>query len=229
MTLTTGTDPGNGAASRTAGAPQSRRPPAGAPSTTQRRLARNRARMLLGAFLVAACGLLGAMVVSSASDRQSVVAVARRVPAGQVIERDDLRRAMASVEGGGGIIPASQADRLVGQVALVDLVPGSLLAPGQSGGSRPARPGQAVVGATLKDGQFPIDLQVGSPVGVVILPGHQGTALAVPRPITATVVALGRSADAGPIPVSLSVPPDAATEVAVAGAEGRVALVELAR
>lgn len=198
-------------------------------STTQRLVARNRGRALLGVFLVASFGLLGAMVVESASDRRGAVAVARRVSAGHLIEREDLGQVMVAVDGRDAVIDATEVDGLVGQVALVDLVPGSLLSPGQLGGSRPARRGQAVVGATLKEGQFPIDLQVGSPVSVVILPEQPEAGAPPARPVSGTVVALGRSANGGSTPVSLSVPPEAAAELAVAGAQGRVALVELAR
>ena len=198
-------------------------------TTTRRRIVRNRGRVMLGIFLVAACGLIGAVAATSTSDRRPVVAVARRVPAGHAIEQADLTRSMVSVDRGGAVVPGTDFDRLVGQIALVDLVPGSLLAPGQFGGSRPSTPGQAVIGATLKDGQFPMDLQIGSPVSVVVLPDAAQTGTASPLPVRATVVALGRSTQGGPIPVSLSVPPEAATGLAVAGAQGRVALVELAR
>ena len=229
MSVTTQAGSSNGSLSRTPGSGRDPRPTPGLPTTTQRRLARNRGRVLLGAFLVTACGLLGAMALTSTSNRHPVVTVARRVPAGQAVQRADLGRAMVAVDAGTGVVPGSEADRLVGQVALVDLVAGSLLAPGQVGGSRPASPGQAVIGAALKDGQFPLDLQVGSPVSVVVLPDPAQPAGSTPDPVRATVVALGRSTQGGAMPVSLSVPPDAATDLAVAGAQGRVALVELAR
>lgn len=229
MSVTTRAGSSNGSLNRPPGAGGDPRRAPGPTTTTQRRLGRNRGRVMLGAFLVAACGLLGAMAVTSSSDRHPVVAVARRVPAGQAIQPADLGRAMVAVEAGAGVVPGSETDRLIGQVALVDLVPGSLLAPGQVGGSRPATPGQAVIGATVKEGQFPLDLQVGSPVSVVVLPDPAQPAGSTPDPVRATVVALGRSTQGGAMPVSLSVPPNAATDLAVAGAQGRVALVELAR
>jgi len=184
---------------------------------------------MLGAFLIVACGLLGAMAVTTTSNRHPVIAVARRIPAGHVIGQADLGRVMVSIDSTAAVVPEADADGLVGQVALVDLVAGSLLAPGQVGGSRPAGPGQAVIGATVKDGQYPIDLQIGSPVSVVVLPDTAQPAASPAVPVRATVVALGRSVQGGAMPVSLSVPPESATELAVAGAQGRVALVELAR
>ena len=229
MNLTSRTVSGNGSVKSPVVPGRDPRQAATPTTTTQRRIVRNRGRIMLGVLLVAACGLVGAVAATSTSDRHPVVAVARRVPAGHAIEQADLTRSMVSVDRAEAVVPGADLGRLVGQVALVDLVPGSLLAPGQFGGSRPSTPGQAVIGATVKEGQFPMDLQIGSPVSVVILPDAAQTGAVSPLPVRATVVALGRSTQGGPMPVSLSVPPEAATGLAVAGAQGRVALVELAR
>lgn len=86
--------------------------------------------------------------------------------------------------------------------------------------------GRAVIGASLRDGQFPAELVAGDRVQVVVLPSETATGdVSSPSaPIDATVVGI-RPLDQGGVSVSLAVDPSDAADLAVAGARSRLSLV----
>lgn len=218
--------PHNGTAPRAGGpaAPPIRQ--AAAPSSPARSR-RNTGRVALG-VLVLVMSALGAVVLfSSAADRVAVIGIARDVPAGKAITESDLRE--VSISGGDGLrtLPADDASKVIGQTATVGLVGGSLLSPGQLTDGPSLPDGTVVAGAVLKGGQYPVGLAIGDSVDVIetTSPDASGTGEPVSRG-TATVIDLSESTDGQSLlTVSLAIPSDSATEIASAGAAGRLSLV----
>src|SRR5262249_25166864 len=106
-------------------------------------------------------------------ERVDVLAVAADVGRYERIDRSDLK--IVQVESGPEIdtVPAEQVDDVVGRIAAVDLVHGSLLTPDQliRRGERVVGPGEAVVGAGVKPGELPPDgMRPGSDVLAVLRP-----------------------------------------------------------
>lgn len=188
---------------------------------------RNRTRIAVGVFAMLACALGAGVAFTTAADRSPVLVVARPVTAGSTIESSDLREELVGSSPAASTVAASRRASIVGRTAAVDLVPGSLLSSSQVSDGPAAGTGQAVVGATLKEGQFPVELGVGDHVLAIVLPSESAdpTGGATPTPIAATVVGVRPLDDGGGIAVSLAVRPDQAPALAVAGARARLSLV----
>lgn len=125
-----------------------------------------------GVVVVLACVLAVALVFVHAGGKVSVIKVARAVPAGHVIQQDDLTTAeMASND-----LPAYAGDHMkevIGKTAAVGLVPGQLLNKAMVT-SRAATPtGYVVAGVALKPGQLPAGgVAAGDLVMVILLPAQ---------------------------------------------------------
>jgi len=184
------------------------------------------------------CCFLGALVFGALHlrlDRRSeVLAVARPVAAGQVVQAADLRVVRAPSIGGVSPLAASAESRVVGRPAAVSLVPGALLVQADLGSGSLVGAGQAVVGVALKPGQLPGVLRPGDRVLVVDTGSSQvsagGLSSGSPAPpVTASVLSLSASPDGtGNSVVSLVVFEGDAPSVARLAAGGRVSLVLLA-
>jgi Flp pilus assembly protein CpaB len=173
-----------------------------------------------------ACALAAGVSFSNVANRTPVLVVARPVTAGQVIQSTDLREALVGSDAQGATIAADRRSSIIGRTAGVDLVEGAILAPAQLADGPAAGTGQAVVGATLKEGQFPVELSVGDRVLAVRLPSASATAGGdPPTPISATVVGVRPLDAGGGVAVSLAVTPNLAPELAVAGARSELSLV----
>lgn len=123
-----------------------------------------------GASLVVASAVGFAAVVAMAGERESVLAVARDLPAGHVIEPRDLREAQVAADS--GVVPAGQAASVVGKAVAVPLAAGSLLAPGQVGGDAAyPPPGHSEVSFQVAAGDAP-ELEQGQ--NVAVFPGPSG-------------------------------------------------------
>jgi hypothetical protein len=175
-------------------------------------------------------------VVRSAGERTDVLAVASDVARHERIERSDLSVVRVGSDPGLEMIPSGQLDEMVGRVAAVDLVPGSLLAPDQvvQEGQRVVGAGEALVGARLKAGELPPDgVRAGSDVMVVVRPTSPamtrgGDASAGTVEVQGWLLSLGEADQAtGAQSLSLVVPRSAAAGVAAAAADGQVSLVVL--
>jgi hypothetical protein len=177
---------------------------------------------------------LGAVVVyGQAGDRKSVLAMARTVEIGEVVEAGDLRAVQVSSDPGVRTVPSVDRSRVVGRPAAVRLLAGSLLSPAEVGEGAGLADGMALIGAVLKAGQFPIGLAPGDTVSLVetasptSAPYGGGT---TSEPSTATVVAVEPGADgSGNTSVSLQLPTAAAKAMASAGAAGRLNLIVVDR
>ncbi|WP_230203217.1 SAF domain-containing protein [Parafrankia discariae] len=196
-------------------------------------------RALVGVLLVALSVAAFLVISGEREGRREVLVVARDVPAGRVLTVQDLRPVSVGAGAGVDVVAADAVDAVVGRVAVVPLVAGSLLPAGAVGDrSRVPPAGQAVVGAALKAGQFPPGLIRGDGVSVILTPGSTSAAdptVAAPasgspaRSVPGLVVTVqGDEADpagAGGVVVSLQIAEGDAETVAEAAAAGRVALV----
>jgi flagella basal body P-ring formation protein FlgA len=185
---------------------------------------------LAGLTAVVLGALLFAGLYVGLDRRRPVLVVTRPVAAGALITAEDLGEAKASV-GPSMALSASRRRDVVGKAAATGLVPGSLLAPSQVGGSSALQRGEALVGLSLKSGQFPAALRPGARVQVVDVGRPSGTADQT-RPVvlseTAVVTAVGRpEASTGATPMSVSLPEREAAAVVAASAAGRASLVVL--
>ena len=101
--------------------------------------------IVVGIALAMVGALVAVWLVASAGERTSVVVVARDVPYGATLTAQDLTTADVSLASSVASIAADDASSLVGRVAAVGLVAGSVLAPGQVTTASP--PGHDEVGA----------------------------------------------------------------------------------
>lgn len=194
---------------------------------------RNRSRVAGGALLMTVCTLAAVVVFGQAGDRKSVLAMARTVEVGEIVEASDLRAVQVSSDPGVRTVASMDRSRVVGHPAAVRLVAGSLLSPAEVGEGAGLPDGMALIGAVLKAGQFPIGLAPGDTVSLVES-ATPTSALAAgvtsSEPPTATVVAVQPGADgSGNTSVSLQLPTAAAKIVAGAGAAGRLNLIVVDR
>jgi hypothetical protein len=181
--------------------PTAQHPPTGAPTRRVWRAAHRRRRIPLlsvGGLLVVVCVLGYSYGALRLGDRQQVLVVTRPVPAGQPLTGADLTAVAAARDRQVPLIPATQTGRVIGQVAVVPLLPGTLLTPALLGQAAFPPPGKMAASLALKPGQYPHGLTGGARVAV-FLPSTPtgpaapaGTTTASPAP--AAGVAVGGAA-----------------------------------
>lgn len=146
----------------------------GAPSLRLAGRPRRRGLLTGSVAVLVTCAALFAFAYTQAGRHVAVLVVARAVPPGAVVTRDDLTTASISATGRLSAIPARDAASIVGRHAAVGLVAGELLTYGAvaSGGGIPA--GDAVVGVAARPSQLPAEgVSAGEAVDVVLtgIPG----------------------------------------------------------
>jgi SAF domain len=94
-------------------------------------------------------------IYSKANRYSSVISIARPVLQGQRISASDLTESSIAASGNISSISVGQADEVIGKVAAVSLLPGSLLSLADVTNGPTVKAGDAVVGVALKDGQLP--------------------------------------------------------------------------
>ncbi|MHB8448964.1 MAG: SAF domain-containing protein [Mycobacteriales bacterium] len=195
---------------------------------------RRPALVALGLALAAAGGVLTAALVANAGGRVAVLAVARDVPIGTVITRADLTIARVSPDASLTPVLARDEAGVVGQLAAVELRPGSFLVGGDVTSTTLPAVGQELIGVAVKPGQLPArPLTAGARVLVVGTPGDfsgSGSAGEVTSPgglptIAATVVDVGPPASDGTVVVDLSVASAQGPELAAMASTGHIALL----
>ncbi|WP_331773236.1 SAF domain-containing protein (plasmid) [Embleya sp. NBC_00888] len=154
-----------------------------------------------GIALVVVAGLVFALLAQRLGDRHAVLALARPVPAGQVIADGDLRRVQVAEDGGLGLFRDGDRAQVVGRVALVPLEAGALLQRSFVGDAQAFPPaGRAVVSVSIKPGGAPAQVREGQRVAVIEAAqpaATAGTAPATALPaarVVATVVTVGGAA-----------------------------------
>jgi SAF domain len=190
---------------------------------------RNVAGILLGAVLVLFCGAAVAAFTASIGHRRSVLVVVRPVSAGSVIQDADLGEARLPPDPALRTVAASERSRIVGRVAGVNLVAGTLVAEAELSSGPQADANHGIVGLALKAGQFPTGLR---PLDLVTVVETSPASSAGPVDATvlvtdAQVTSTGVAADGQSTTVSVLVPRTAAPTVAGAAARGQISLVLL--
>jgi hypothetical protein len=176
--------------------------------------------LALGGALVVLAGVLVAWALSRAADRVQVVQVAVDVRAGEVIGADDLVLVGVAHDGSvSQLVPAAQAQDVMGKVAAVDLQVGMLLQSGMWRTTPSLSAGEQRVGVVLKSGRFPADLGQGdTAVAAALDPADPLVPVSV-RVLEATATPDGTTA------LTLAVPTTAAVTVARLGADEQLVLV----
>ena len=195
---------------------------------------RQRAPRRLGQW--AAAVLFVAMVViglvalfESQSDRVEVLVVTGPVPAGQVIERSDLRA--GEVAGVPDAIPAADLGEVVGRRAAGGLVDGQVLTDSAISEASVPGEGQRLVALNLPTGRVPGGLAGGDTVDVLSAPveGADGTKeqLQAPEVLadSARVQEVGKSPE-GTVVVTVLVPEDVSDSVAAYSSAGQVTIIQ---
>lgn len=190
----------------------------------------------LGALLAALGALTVVWLVGAAGQRQEVLAVRADVAYGQALTAADIAVARVSVDPGVAVLPASERDDVLGQVATTRLAPGMLLTtamlepagePGQGRVLVPiAVPSERMPAGGLRAGDriLAVDSE-SSEVDPGAGPGAGVGAGGAAGPIAATVVRVGPADINGVTVVDVTTAPAAGPRLAVAAANGHVALV----
>jgi SAF domain len=200
------------------------------PSVVQRR--RQVPWIMAGVFLVVGCALAFGAVSVDASHGEQVLAVARSVPAGHVVQPSDLRVVKIAPTAGLAPLPATSESTTVGRPAAVALVAGTLLTPADLGAPSGGGAGD-VVAVALKAGAYPPSLEPGGQVDVVPVVGSSSSGSTPVSGQAHSVRAVVISVDSTPAAassdavVSLQVNPADADGVAALAAAGQIALVGL--
>jgi hypothetical protein len=196
---------------------------------------------LLGLLLIVTCACAVALLTVNAGRRSAVLVVVRSVAAGAVLERADVSETHVSVDPVVHVVPVSDISRVVGRVASVNLVPGTLLSFDQLSAGPRLPPGNAVVGLALKPGQAPSTLQPLDRVMLVQTVGatgsgpsaQSGAASGSAQPSStvlvpsAQVYAIEQSADGQTTMVSVAVSSASAPAVAAASTTDQISVVLL--
>jgi hypothetical protein len=225
MTVNSTTRPHGTARSRTDPPvpPPGRRAPVVAPPRTRRRTG----VLAAGVSLVALGSLAAALLMQSVGDTVPVVAVARDVAAGEVLERSDLAVADVSSDPALSPVPASRLESLVGRRAAVALPAGSLLTDKAVTDVVLPPTGRSMVGVALATAQLPAEaLRAGDRVRIVDTPASQGEPPATtPSTISGEVVSAVGPDETGLTVVNVTVTVNQAADLAARVATGRVALI----
>lgn len=215
-------------------------PPVAGPGRGPWRARRPRHRLpyvSAGALLVVVCVLVYGYTAARWGDRVPVLAVARPVAAGQSIQATDLRQVSTADDPSLGLVPASQANWVVGRTAVAPLLPGTLLTRAMVGDAAYPPAGKVVASLSVKPGQYPQGLAAGAHVAVYVsagtATGGQGasgatgsTGPAAPSRLSAVVLTVDLNGDGqGATVVTLLL--DAADAESLAGA-GSVMLMQTA-
>ncbi|MCM2419974.1 hypothetical protein [Streptomyces sp. RKAG293] len=120
------------------------------------------------AVLLILVGALGATVlVMRAGNRISAIEITEPVPAGERIPASAIREVMVADGSDISYVKWSDRTRLANYRAAADLVKGSVLVgPMLSSEENQLKAGKAIIGLSLKGGQFPEGLKIGDTVAV---------------------------------------------------------------
>ena len=183
----------------------------------------------LGALLAALGALTVVWLVGAAGQRQEVLAVRSDVAYGQVVTADDITIARVSVDPGVAVLPGAERSAVVGQVATTRLTPGMLLTEGMLEPAGEPGPGRVLVPIAVPSERMPAGgLRAGDRILAVdsedaaAADGGVGVAAA---PIPATVVRVGPVDINGVTVIDVTTASTAGPALAVAAANGHVALV----
>jgi hypothetical protein len=189
----------------------------------------------LGLVLVLVGGMVGALIYLRTTQQSQVLAVARPVAVGHAISDADLVALSLSVDPRIRPLPATARSQVVGQVATVNLLPGTLLLRRMITSQSLLRPAEGLVGLAVKAGQVPEQLAPGDLVRVVRTPAPAGNGSGDPGAEDvegvlvdrAKVLSVSDLTDGDTSRVSLIVPLEDASVLYRTNAAGQLALVVL--
>ncbi len=186
---------------------------------------RRRPWLIATGLLLASVGALLVMwLVGSAGQRQDVLVVRQAVEYGEVIESADLGIARVSIDPGVEVVPASDRVLIEGKVATTRLTPGMLLAPGVAEPGGAPSPGQVLVPIAVPADRMPAGgLRAGD--RILAVDSEPSDGLASSASIPAEVVRIGPMDVNGVTVVDVAAKAPDGPVLAVAAANGRVALV----
>ena len=195
------------------------------------KLRRRPSMVIWSIALVVLGGLLGLAIWSLSSTSSEVVAVRAAVDRGELITAEDLVVARVAIDPSLRVVPAADLPQMVGQRAVRDLAPGTLLSPDQVGPDVIPGPGQTIIGVAVGLGRLPAEpLRPGDRVRLVETSSDQGAPAAKPTAIEAVVHGVSPAGPDGvTVVVDVIVPNTAAAKVADRAAIGRLAIVLDAR
>ncbi len=182
----------------------------------------------LGALLASLGALTVVWLVGAAGQRQEVLAVRADVAYGEVVTADDITIARVSVDPGVAVLPGDTRDAVVGQVATTRLTPGMLLSAGMVEPVGEPGAGRVLVPIAMPAERMPAGgLRAGDRIlAVDSEPTGPDTAAAVAAaPTPATVVRVGPADINGVTVVDVTTTATAGPRLAVAAANGHVALI----
>jgi hypothetical protein len=168
-------------------------------------------------------------LVGAAGQRQEVLAVRADVAYGQVVTAEDIAVARVSVDPGVAVLPGTDRDVVVGQVATTRLAPGMLLTAGMVEPVGEPGPGRVLVPIAVPAERMPAGgLRAGDRILAVDSQdagSGEGGVAARPAAIAATVVRVGSTDINGVTVVDVTTAAASGPALAVAAANGHVALV----
>lgn len=188
----------------------------------------------LAVVLIVGLAALGAYFYSQAGKKVPVVVVTTRVPVGHKIERSDL--STVQVAGNVTAIGGANLNSVVGQTAVVELLPHTLLQRAMVTSAPALTSSAAQVGVAVSPGQIPADgLNPGDTVQVLQLQvKNSASSAAAPAPSVLAEDATVYSSTSDPSRsggtlLTLVVPKSAAGAVAAASNAGLIALIRVGR
>jgi hypothetical protein len=147
------------------------------------RTRRNPKWIALGVIAVCLGAIASFVLYSQVSESQQVVAVRSSIDRGTTITAADLGIVRVGDTGGVATVPADEMRSMIGQVAAVDLIRGSLLPPDAVTSELPPARGKGVIGIRVSSGRAPVGfLAPGSPIRLVVLPASASGAEGGPAP-----------------------------------------------
>jgi hypothetical protein len=121
--------------------------------------------LALLAVLVTLASALGFVVLwMNAGGREPVLALRRDVPAGQLIQDDDLQVVRVAADTGIELVASSARDQVVGRPAAGDLKAGMPLVPSAVGEDEGLETGTAVIAVPVAVEELPAELEAGARV-----------------------------------------------------------------
>lgn len=181
----------------------------------------------LGVALAAAGALVAVYLWNAAGHRTAVLVMARDVPLGATVQRDDVATAEVSVDANVQTIPAGQTGSVVGKVAVGGLTAGALLSPSQLGTAGPVSAGRMLVPLSLPHARMPSSgLTPGDRLRVVDTPAADADPpTSPPSSIPALVVRVGARDLNGVSVIDVTVASGDGPALAARAATGRIAIV----
>ena len=190
---------------------------------------RNPRWIALGVVALCLGGLLSYVIYAQVAAQSAVVAMAKTVNRGAVIQPTDLTTTTVSGASKVSTVPAAELPNLIGKRAAYDLVEGSLVPAAANEGEAMPASGRAVVGLKLGQGRAPLGLLTASaPVRLVALPSGDQPA---GRPAASSPAYFGRvvdvtdGADGTSVLLNVDVAAADAPAIAQLGAQDRIAVL----